>query len=439
MVPFTDLPSLQAWLYQRLPMFQRQGAPAYKKDLSRTRALLAAVGNPHQGQRYIHVAGTNGKGSVCAMLASILQESGTRVGLMTSPHRQWFTERFRINGLPAGGAWAVQWVQQHLSLIDEIEPSFFELITVMGLAYFAEKSTDWAVIEVGMGGRLDSTNVIMPQLSVINNISLEHTQFLGSTRAAIAGEKAGIIKPSVPALIGEDDPETRPVYEAKAQAEGASLHFCTALQLRLMPSDPLDDQRVSLKLPDGEDFPQEVVLPLLGAHQLNNLSTALHAVLLLRQAGYTMSNQAIVAGMQHLERNAGLWGRLEVIHRNPPLILDAAHNAAGIQALFNYVNQLPISRWHVVLGFSADKDLAAILPFLPKAALYYATAADIPRAMPPSELEAQLFSHNLQATAYATSAAAMQQARLVCGPVEGIIVCGSLFLVAEVRHLLLGS
>ncbi|MBK8500535.1 MAG: bifunctional folylpolyglutamate synthase/dihydrofolate synthase [Flavobacteriales bacterium] len=397
-----------AYLYAQLPMFQRIGAAAYKADLSNTHALMRALGHPEHGLRCVHVAGTNGKGSTCSLVASVLQEAGYRVGLHTSPHLKDFRERFRINGEMVAQETVVRFVDSYGAAFESIGPSFFEWGVAFALWWFREEKVDIAVIETGMGGRLDSTNVITPDVSVITNIGWDHMQFLGGTLEAIAQEKAGIIKPGVPVVIGESQVAVADVFRSAAAAVNAPLSFADAT------------------------MPDTFTSTLAGAHQRKNALTAFAAVHQLRKGGCRIDNHAIIHGFLNVVRNTGLRGRWEVLVPEPLVIADVAHNVDGFRVINEMVSVTPHDQLHIVLGMVADKDIAPALAILPQNATYYFCKADIPRALDANELATEAARIGLHGKAFGPVAKAFSAAQLAAGPGDLVLVTGSVFVVAEV-------
>lgn len=396
-----------AYLYARLPMFQRIGAAAYKADLSTTHALMDLLGHPERGLRCVHVAGTNGKGSTCSLIASALQAGGYKVGLHTSPHLKDFRERFRINGAMVAEEVIVRFVEAHRAGFEPIAPSFFEWGVAFALWWFREEQVDIAVIETGMGGRLDSTNVVTPEVSVITTIGWDHMQFLGDSLPAIAKEKAGIIKPGVPVVIGNIDPDAREVIEDAARAQASPVILSTELPDELPLSD-LDAQ-----------------------YQLDNKRTAMAALLALRERGWRIDEDSIVEGFLHAARDTGLRGRWELIATAPRIIADVAHNPDGVIAMKRMLERTPYAHLHVVLGMVNDKDIAHLLELLPQGATYYFCKADIPRGLDAAVLAAQASTAGLHGRAYPSVNAALEGARRAAAADDLVLVTGSVFVVAE--------
>jgi dihydrofolate synthase / folylpolyglutamate synthase len=425
------------YLYSRLPVFHRIGPKALKPGLSNTIHLCAAVGNPHEKFRSIHVAGTNGKGSTSHMLASIYQEAGLRVGLYTSPHLKSFTERIRLNGQPIPEAEVVQFVEQTKAIVDEVEPSFFELTVAMAFDYFARQQVDLAIIEVGLGGRLDSTNIITPLVSVITNIGYDHMDILGDTLPLIAAEKAGIIKPGIPVVVGEYLPETRPVFDTIAAQQKAPLYYASD---RFSVSNlGLQNEQRQVAITDQnapEKPPLFWSLELPGIYQLRNLPAILETVDLL-QHRFPVSVQAMGEGLAKTVQTTGLQGRFQTIQSKPRVILDTAHNEAGIRALMETIATIPHTVLRVVIGLVADKNPQPLLDQLPRSAVYYLCKADSPRSMPVDQLAQNFQDNQLTVSLFNNVNNALQQAVHDAKSTELIIVTGSTYVVSEVNNLTL--
>lgn len=402
-----DYAETLAYLLARLPMYQRVGAAAYKADLGNTHALMRALGHPEQGLRCVHVAGTNGKGSTASFIAGMLQAAGYKTGLHTSPHLKDFRERFRIDGRMVPADDVVRFVHRYRAAFEGIDASFFEWGVALALWWFREERTDIAVIECGMGGRLDSTNVVTPEVSVITNIGLDHTAFLGATPAAIAAEKAGIIKRGVPVVVGQADGAVRDVLVRKAMEMDAPLTRV--------------DQTVPLPFPIGLD----------GPHQEHNARTALATVQRLRERGWSVPQRAMAEGCAEVVARTGLRGRWETIARGPLTIADVAHNADGLRTVRAMLRRTPHRHLHVVLGMVHDKDIGAALAELPREATYHFCKADIPRGMDAALLREQAHAAGLTGTAHPSVAHALDAARTAAGPDDLVLVTGSVFVVAE--------
>ena len=429
------------YLYSRLPMFSRIGAAAIKKDLDNTLSICNFLGNPEKKFKTIHVAGTNGKGSTSHMLASIFQEAGYTTGLYTSPHLYDFRERIKVNGVMCSKDFVTSFTNKMKGLIDEIEPSFFELTVGMAFEYFAENKCDIAIIETGLGGRLDSTNVISPELSIITNIGWDHMALLGNTLPAIALEKAGIIKKETPVVISEVIPETKKVFEEKATAMEAPIYFSEDfLQLQSFQNNwqtaLIEFNQPLIHLLDAplftKNFTVECDLP--GKYQYKNLKGVLVAAQLLSQMGWKLKAPKILSALKQVKKNNGLMGRWECIQENPRVILDVAHNEHGITALLEQLETLHYQQLHIVTGMVKDKDIHAVLNLLPKNALYYFTQSHIPRALPANELAIIAKEIGILGSTHENVNTAITEATKNANPNDLIIVIGSIFLVAEVNR-----
>lgn len=426
-----DFPAALDYLYARLPMFHRIGAPAFRPDLVNIQAICAALGNPERGFRSIHVAGTNGKGSVSSMLTSILMESGHKVGLLTSPHLKSFTERIRINGRTIPEGVVAEFVTRTQGLVDEIEPSFFELTTAMAFEHFTRNQVDIAVIEVGMGGRRDSTNVIHPELSIITNISWDHQKFLGDTLGMIAGEKAGIIKSRVPVVIGEDHPETRAVFENQAAELDAPIEFASDRYQALRIGGDLKRQQFQI-LCDGQSRWEELSCDLPGHYQRWNIPTVVCAADHLERMGWSISQAAILQGIARASRNSGLKGRMSLLHEKPRVIADIAHNEAGVREVLAQIAEIPKAKLRIVWGMVEDKDWRGILEMLPKDAKYYFVKPDLPRGLHAGVLSEGANAAGLTGVAWPSVVTGYWAALSEAGPEDLVYVGGSTFVVAEV-------
>lgn len=398
------------YLYNSAPLFQQIGAGAYKEGLENTWALDEHFGHPHRSFRSIHIAGTNGKGSCSHTLAAILQEAGYKVGLYTSPHLIDFRERIRVNGQPVPEAYVIRFVEEERAFFEPLHPSFFELTTAMAFRYFAEEKVDVAVVEVGLGGRLDCTNIIRPDLCIITNISLDHVQFLGDTLEKIAGEKAGIIKPGIPVVVGETTPETRPVFQKKAEEVGAPIHFA--------------EEEVKEVHPDWE-------YELKGLYQEKNRRTLWAALPLLQEGGYQISESDIQAGFAHVVELTGLMGRWQKLQEHPTVVCDTGHNVGGIQYIAEQLRRQVFRRLHIVIGMVNDKDVRGVLALLPREATYYFTQASVKRALPAGQLARLAAEAGLQGTCYPDVPSAVRAAQKESLPEDFIFVGGSSFIVAD--------
>lgn len=418
------------YLFTRLPMFSRVGAAAYKSDLSNTIALCEFLGNPQQKFKSIHIAGTNGKGSVSHMLAAILQTAGYRTGLYTSPHLKDFRERIKINGEMVSEQFVIDFTERIRPLSEEIEPSFFEITVAMAFEYFVEQKVDIAIIETGLGGRLDSTNIIHPELSVITNIGMDHMNLLGDTLEKIAVEKAGIIKKGVPVVIGELLPETRPVFERTAQGKNAPLTI--ASQTRNAKEWKWEKNELHVTVTREKDEPVTYRLDLPGIYQVKNLLTVLEACSRLRGAGWNINESALQTALRQVKKLTGFHGRWEILRRSPLVVIDVAHNEDGIIQLVKQIRQNVFEKLHIVIGLVKDKEIENILRLLPREADYYFTKAQIPRALPEEELSKKGSRFGLKGNSYSTVNTALYAASLQAGKKDMIVVCGSIFLAGEI-------
>ena len=420
------------YLFNKLPMYSRIGAAAYRNNLDNTWQLTEFVGNPERRFKSVHIAGTNGKGSTSHMLAAIFQQAGYKTGLYTSPHLKDFRERIRINGEFITETAVVDFVERVKPVTDAIDPSFFELTVVMAFDYFAQQQVDIAIVEVGLGGRLDSTNIILPELSVITNISYDHMNLLGDTLAKIAFEKAGIIKPGIPVVVGESHPETAPIFEQRAHEERAPIRFADKQQY-------LSDWKYQRHYLIAEvstspvaDDKQYYTLDLSGIYQTKNLLTVLEAVHALKNKGWILEHKHVESALKQVKKLTGLHGRWEIIHEHPDVVLDVAHNEDGIRQLLRQIELTDHEELHLVLGMVKDKDVSGVLSLLPAHAHYYFTRAQIPRAMPEQELAIQAGAAGLKGLPYPTVAEALAAAKNHARTRDLVVVCGSIFVVAEV-------
>jgi dihydrofolate synthase/folylpolyglutamate synthase len=413
-------------------MFSRIGAAAYKKDLTNTLALCEALDNPQTRFKSIHVGGTNGKGSTSHMLAAILQTAGYKTGLYTSPHLKDFRERIKVNGDMVSESFVIDFTEKIKPLIKKLEPSFFEITVAMAFEYFAQQQVEVAVIEVGLGGRLDSTNVINPELSVITNIGWDHMNMLGDTLEKIAREKAGIIKPGIPVVIGETLPETRRVFLSKAQECISPIHF--ADQERMISNwETKANHLLTVEVASRHKPTHQVYsLELTGHYQTKNLLTVLEAVSVLNSRGWNLDENTVKKALAHTKKLTGLHGRWEIIHQHPTVILDVGHNVDGIKQIVRQLEETEPPHLHIILGMVKDKDITAVLHLLPKTARYFFTKAQIPRALPEDELKQAANEAGLVGQAYPEVNQALRAALSAAGKEEMILVCGSVFLVGEV-------
>lgn len=429
------------YLYSRLPMFSRIGAAAIKNDLVNTISICKYLGNPEKKFKTIHVAGTNGKGSTSHMLASIFQEAGYTTGLYTSPHLYDFRERIKVNGEMCSKEFVTSFTNRMKVLIDEIEPSFFELTVGMAFEYFAEQKCDIAIIETGLGGRLDSTNVISPELSIITNIGWDHMALLGNTLPEIAAEKAGIIKKETPVVISEMIPETKTVFDEKAKALEAPIYYAEDFfQLQSFQNNwqtaLFEFNQPLIHLLDAPLFTKNFTIEcdLPGKYQYKNLKGVLVAVQLLSQMGWKLKASKVLTALNKVKKNTGLMGRWECIQENPRVVLDVAHNEHGIKALLEQLDTLSYQQLHIITGMVKDKDINAVLNLLPKNANYYYTQSHLPRALPSNELAAIASAIGLKGLEFENVNIALDTAKKNANPNDLIIVIGSIFLVAEVTR-----
>lgn len=397
------------WMFDKLPMYQTQGATAYRKDITNTFLLAKHLGNPEQYLKCIHVAGTNGKGSTSHLLASVLQEAGYKVGLYTSPHLKDYRERISINGKNISEEYVCDFIKENKTFFEAHELSFFEMSVGLAFQYFVNQKTDINIIEVGMGGRLDATNIIKPLLSVITNIGLDHTQFLGDTLEAIAFEKAGIIKPKTPIIIGEYTPETEPVFLTKAKEMGSKIYFASDLIQKTYPS------------------------ALLGNYQVQNKKTVIQTIKVLQeQKILSISEIAIKKGFLNVIKNTGLQGRWQQLGANPKIICDTAHNAHGLKIVLNQIKNEKFDQLHIVLGLVNDKNLDEILPLFPKKAIYYFCKPSVSRGLDSEILKKKAYQYNLMGKTYNSVSNAYQNAKENANLNDFIYVGGSTFVVAEI-------
>jgi dihydrofolate synthase / folylpolyglutamate synthase len=420
------------YLFSRLPMFSRIGAAAYKANLSNTIRLCEYLNNPQTKFKTIHIAGTNGKGSVSHMLASILQTAGYKTGLYTSPHLKDFRERIKINGEMVSEEFVIDFTEKMKPLIEEINPSFFEITVAMAFDYFAEQKVEVAVIETGLGGRLDSTNIITPELSIITNIGWDHMNLLGDTLEKIAFEKAGIIKKEIPVVIGEVLTETLPVFEQGTKEKNSPLTI--ASQKRQAVDWHWERNELLVEVAEEHHTDHKIWhLDLPGVYQTKNLLTVLEACSQLQQQGWKTDNDIIHKALKQVRKLTGLHGRWEIIHQSPLVVLDVAHNIDGIKQLLQQIELTEHRELHIVTGIVKDKEVEKILSLLPKEAHYYFTKAQIPRAIPEDELAEKAKLAQLSGHSFPNVNEALQAALQHAHADDMIIVCGSVFLVGEVN------
>lgn len=411
------------YLFNSLPMYQRMGKAAYKANLDNTNALDAYFNHPHKAFKSIHIAGTNGKGSVSHILAAVFQQHGYKTGLYTSPHLFDFRERIKINGIPIAKSEVVEFVDRHKDLFNDLQPSFFEMTVALAFKSFQDHNVDVAIVETGMGGRLDSTNILTPRLSVITNIGLDHTQFLGQTLRAIAGEKAGIIKPGIPVIIGETHPETEPVFKQKADELNSPIIFA--------------DTSCSSQIISEESFSQTLIIgdheyktDLTGGYQRKNIATALTVLDQLNQE-FNFNEHIIKKALASVKTLTGLRGRWDVVSEEPTIICDTCHNEAGVKELVKQLKAFGSRKIHLITGMVNDKDPDAILSQLPADAAYYFTKAQIERAMPENVLRDHAKTYGLSGEAFEQVSLAIEAAKQRAKINDVIIITGSIFLIAN--------
>ncbi len=418
------------YLYNKLPLYSSIGIKAYKADLNNTIALCKYLGYPQNKIKTIHIAGTNGKGSTSHMLASVFQQNGYKTGLYTSPHLKDFRERIKLNGEMIPKDFVIDFVEKIKTFSEEINPSFFELTFVMALEYFAERKADIAIIETGLGGRLDSTNVITPEVAVITNIGFDHMDILGDTIAKIAGEKAGIIKHNIPVVIGEATPETKSVFQQAAKGKNAPIFYAEE-NYKILYSGADEEKLVARIFDINKKTETKYILDLTGLYQLKNLLTVLTTIDRLKNK-FSLKEESIKKGLSHVKDISGLHGRWEIIHRKPLIVLDVAHNVDGIRQLINQIKNSLYQKLHIVFGMVKDKEIEKVLELLPKNASYYFTKAQIPRALPENDLLERAQKFNLKGSSYDEVNKALKAAMDRASEEDMIIVCGSVFVVGEV-------
>ncbi len=415
-------------------MFQRVGAAAYKANLNNTIAICNILQNPQLKFKSIHIAGTNGKGSVSHLIASILMEAGYKTALYTSPHLSDFRERIKINGEMIPENYIVDFVEKYKNDFDKIEPSFFEMTFGMAMKYFSESSIDFAVIETGMGGRLDSTNVVDPLLTVITNISLDHTAFLGDTLENIAIEKAGIFKQGVPIVVGQTSKITKKIFVEKAKEKKSAIHFADKkyisknISLQTRPDNKLKCNIFNC----NTLFLKDICSPLSGYYQLKNFMTVIQAVDILQDSGLRITSKNIHKGFENVISNTGLKGRWQILNKKPLTICDVGHNEDGIKQVLKQIRMTPHKKLHFVIGMVNDKDHSKILSMLPKRALYYFCSPNIPRGLDKNILMMEALNHNLKGSSYNSVKEAYLAANRNADKEDLIFIGGSTFVVAEV-------
>lgn len=418
------------YLYHQLPVYQNIGGEAYKEGLDNSLALDEFLGHPHKKYKTIHIGGTNGKGSTSHLLAAILQESGYKVGLYTSPHLIDFRERIRINGKMINEDYVIQFVDKYKASFEPIYPSFFELTMMMAFCYFADENVDVAIIEVGLGGRLDSTNIITPDLSVITNISFDHVQYLGNTLEKIAGEKAGIIKQNIPVVIGEEG-TVRSVFEQKTQEVNTSIHFAEE-ETAIKSFSKVNDEWIV----EAIDYPQ-LISELGGYYQVKNIATVLTSVKVLKSLGYNIPDSAVYNGFTKVCELTGLMGRWQVLQKHPKVICDTGHNVGGMEYIVRQLADEKYKHLHMVIGMVNDKDISAVLSLLPSDVniTYYFTQAHIARALPSKELQEQAENFGLKGSSFNSVSEAVKYALNNAEKDDLIFIGGSNFIVGEALPL----
>lgn len=395
------------WMFKQLPMYQNQGKSAYRANLDNTVLLSEYLNHPEKNFKSIHVAGTNGKGSTSHMLASILEEAGYKVGLYTSPHLKDFRERIKINGQEVDEPFVVDFIEKHQDFFESQSLSFFEMTVGMAFEYFSKEEVDVAIVEVGMGGRLDATNILTPLVSVITNIGLDHTQFLGTTLEAIATEKGGIIKPYIPVVIGETQPETKDVFLQISKRNHSDIYFADKENLEHFESD------------------------LKGTYQQKNIKTVLQTINIIHNR-FKISEENIKIGLLTVIKNTGLKGRWQILQEEPKIICDTAHNKEGLTYVILQLKDENYEQLHMVFGVVNDKDMGSILPILPKNAIYYFCKPDIPRGLDAEELRNIFLLRGFRGKSYASVAQALNAAKKHAKKYDLIYVGGSTFVVAEI-------
>lgn len=419
------------FLYNNLPMYQRMGKAAYKANLDNTLKLDKALGHPHRSFKSIHVAGTNGKGSVSHMLASVFQASGYKTGLYTSPHLLDFRERIRLNGKPIGEDEVSKFVNSIKPSIKTLDPSFFEITVAMAFDYFARQKVDIAIIETGLGGRLDSTNIITPEVSVITNISIDHTEFLGTSLHEIAAEKAGIIKPGVPVLLGSCNPDLYPVFETVAAKNSCRLFKSSDTREFKYRMETIENRSMIRFRNKENKLDESWEIDLLGSYQQENLSTALKVIDLMNEIGWKLPVHKVSEGLLTIAKSTGLRGRWEILGANPKIVGDTAHNEAGIREVVKQLKHIPAKRLRIIWGMVNDKSLESILPLLPVNAEYYFTAASIPRAMNALTLSEKGNSFGLEGKVFTDVGSAIEASLSDADKEDVIFIGGSTFVVAD--------
>lgn len=418
------------FLYEKLPMFQRDGRSAYKANLDNSIELDNYFNNPHKNFKTIHVGGTNGKGSVSHIIASVLQEAGYKVGLYTSPHLKDFRERIKINGEMISEDDVVDFVNDNYEMIKNISPSFFELTVSMAFSYFAQKEVDFAVVEVGLGGRLDSTNVVTPEISVITNVGIDHVSILGDNIKTIAVEKAGIIKENKPVVIGKHNIESDEVFNNKAADLNSEIYYSQDFYQIEMMEISNNYRRVISKDKDGNIT--ELFIPLLGLYQQNNLSLVLKVADVLIEKGYSLNKDIIAKGVENVVKNTNLLGRWQIINESPKIIVDTGHNEDAILNIVNQINEESYKNLHIIFGMADDKEIDNVLSLLPKEAIYHFVNADSPRSISSNELKNRALKFDLHGESYPSVNSALNHVKNIADLKDLIFIGGSTFVVAEI-------
>lgn len=419
------------YLFSQLPMYQRVGDVAMKKDLGNIVELCKHLGNPHEKFPSIHIAGTNGKGSTTHILASVFQHKGKKVGVYTSPHYKDFRERIKINGVLASQEFVVDFVKKHKKILEKIKPSFFEITVAMAFDYFAKNKVDIAIVETGLGGRLDSTNILTPILSIITNISLDHQNLLGNTMKAIAAEKAGIIKENVPVVISEDNPKTASVFRKKAKEVSAPIYFSKETY-NIIPTVRAFTHSIFNIYKKKRIYLRDVESDISGQFQAENLRGVIQALFVLNEIGYDISDQEALAAFRKVKSSTMFIGRMQILRYTPFTLADSGHNEAALTQVLSELAKHKHENLHIVLGFVKDKNVKKLLELFPKDATYYFTQADIPRALPVDELKKIAKKLKLEGETYPTVGKALEIASQKASIDDCIFVGGSTFIVAEV-------
>ncbi len=420
------------FLFSSLPAFHRIGKAAYKDNLDNSNALDSYFGHPHKHFRSVHIAGTNGKGSVSHMIASVLQEAGYKTGLYTSPHLKDFRERIRVNGVMIPESEVVEFVENYSDVIGSVKPSFFEMTVALAFLHFSRSNVDVAVIETGLGGRLDSTNIILPELSVITNIGHDHFDLLGDTLDKVAREKAGIIKMKVPVVVGESRTETNDVFIAKAKETGSDIVFADEKYSSISETTEILSGFRKYKLVNSETgYKTEIEIPLGGDYQAKNLIT-LFSVIDVLKSKFEISDENVINGIKNVIKNTGLQGRWQVLKDKPFTVCDTGHNKEGLEFVIKQIERIKKNRLHMVIGFVNDKDLSSVLPLFPADAIYYFARASVPRALDENILKMKAEQYGLKGDSYSDVKSALNAAEKNCSPNDMIFIGGSTFVVADV-------